>query len=156
MVDMSTIARTVSCECEIESDHDLHAFLCGLEGNSSLFLPAQLRERLIALDDLDARVGGYGPEDFATDRDSRIHHRANVLRTRLEAANAELYQSVRADIVDGAQPRALLHYLWDSVSRNESKGPLPGFGFDCGDELVSGVLQLHEPSEPDLQRSPEM
>jgi Histone methylation protein DOT1 len=33
---------------------------------------------------------------------------------------------------------------------------LPGFGFDCRDELVSGVLQLREPSEPNLQRSPEM
>ena len=156
VVDMSTIARTVSSEREIERDHDLHAFLCSLEGNSFLFLPAQLRERLIALDDLDARVGGYGPEDSATDRDSRIHHRAKVLRTRLEATNAELYQSVRADIVHGAQPLALLHYLRGSVSRNESKGPLPGLGFDCGDELVSGVLQLREPSDPALQRSPEM
>ena len=31
-----------------------------------------------------------------------------------------------------------------------------GMGFDNRDELVSGVLQLREPSEPDLQRSAEM
>lgn len=42
------------------------------------------------------------------------------------------------------------------MSQNKSESPLPGLGFDCRDELVSGVLQLREPSEPNLQRSPEM
>jgi hypothetical protein len=156
VVDMSTIAKAVPREDEIECDHDLHAFLCDFETDSSLFLPAQLRERLIALDDLDARVGGCGSEEFTTTADSRIHQRAKVLRTQLEATNAEFYQSVRTDIVRDGQTGALLHYLRDSVSRNESEGPLPGFGFDCGDELMSGVLQLREPSEPNLQRLPEM
>ena len=44
----------------------------------------------------------------------RIHEfikRAKALRTRLEAANAELYQSVRSDIVRGGQPRVLLQWL---------------------------------------------
>jgi hypothetical protein len=154
---MSTIVSAVSREDEFECDYDLHAVLCGLEANSSLFLPTQLRERLIALDDLDARVGGCGSEDSTTYTDSRrIHQRVKVLRARLEAANAELYQAVRADIVRGGQPRALLHYLQKSVSQKQSNGTLPGLGFDCGDELISGVLQLREPSEPDLQRSPEM
>jgi hypothetical protein len=153
---MSTYAIAVLREGEIECDNDLHAFLCGLEANSSVFQPAQLRERLVTLDDLDARFGGCESEDSTTCTDSRIHQRAKVLRTRLEAANAELYQSVRADIGRGGQPRALLHWLRDSASRNESRSPLPGLGFDCRDELMSGVLQLREPSEPDLQRSPEM
>jgi hypothetical protein len=141
---------------EIECDHDLHAFLCGLEADSSLFQPEQLRERLIALDDLDAGFGGFDSEDSTRCTDSRLHQRAKTLRTRLEAANSELYQSVRSDIVRGGQPRALLHWLEDSAGQNESKGPLPGMGFDYRDELVSGVLQLREPSEPDLQRSAEM
>lgn len=34
--------------------------------------------------------------------------------------------------------------------------PLSGLGFDCRDELLSGVLQLREPSEPNLQLSREM
>jgi hypothetical protein len=85
-----------------------------------------------------------------------MHKRAKALRTRLEAANAELYQSVRSDIVGGGQPGALLQWLQDSASQNESRSPLPGLGFDCRDELLSGVLQLREPSEPDLERSPEM
>jgi len=153
---MSTIARPISHENEIECDHTLHAFLCGLETNSSLFQPEQLLERLIALDDLDAGFGGLDSGDSTRYTDSRIHKRAKALRIRLEAANAELYQSVRSDIVCGGQPRALFQWLQDLASQNESKSRLRGFGFDCRDELVSGVLQLREPSEPNLQRLPEM
>ena len=153
---MSTTTSAVSRLGEIECDNDLHAFLCGLEADSSLFQPGQLRERLIALDDLDAGFGGFDSDDSTRCTDSRTHQRANALRTRLEAANAELYQSVRSDIVRGSQPRALLQWLQDSASQNESKSPLPGLGFDCRDELVSGVLQLREPNEPNLQRSPEL
>ena len=153
---MSTTVSAVSREGEIECDHDLHDFLCGLEADSSLFQPEQLRERLVALDDLDAGFGGFDSEDSTRCTDSRLHQRAKTLRTRLEAANSELYQSVRSDIVRGGQPRALLQWLEDSASQYESKGPLPGMGFDYRDELVSGVLQFREPSEPNLQLSPEM
>jgi hypothetical protein len=153
---MSTTVSAVSREGEIECDHDLHDFLCGLEADSSLFQPEQLRERLVALDDLDAGFGGFDSEDSTRYTDSHLHQRAKTLRTRLEAANLELYQCVRSDIVRGGRPRALLQWLRDSASQNESKSPLPGPGFDWRDELVSGVLQLHEPSEPNLQPSPEM
>ena len=118
---MSTTPSAVSREGEIACDHALYAFLCGLEANSSLVRPEQLRARLIALDDLDARFGGFDSEDVTGYTDSRIHKRAKALRTRLEAANAELYQSVRSDIVRDGQSRALLHYLRDSVSHNESE-----------------------------------
>jgi hypothetical protein len=153
---MSTNASAVSRGGEIECDHDLHAFLCGLEANPSLLQPEQLRERLIALDDLDAGFGGIDSEDPTTCTDSRIPKRAKALRTRLEAANAELYQSVRSDIVRSGRSRVLLQWLQDSASQNESKSPLPGLGFDSRDELLSGVLQLREPGEPNLQLSPEM
>jgi Histone methylation protein DOT1 len=156
VVDMSTIASAVSREGEIECDHDLHACLYNLEADSSLFQPEQQRERLIALDNLDAVFGNFDFEDLTRCTDTRAHKHAKALRTRLEAANAELYQSVRSDIVRGGQPRALLRWLQDSASRNESKIPLSGPGFDWQDELLSGVLQLREPSEPNLHRSPEM
>jgi Histone methylation protein DOT1 len=154
MVDMSTIAGALSRQSEIECGHDLHAFLCGLEDDLSLFQPEQLRERLIALDDLDS--GGFDSPDSTSCTNSRIHHRAKALRTRLEAANGVIYQSVRAEIARGGQPRILLQWLQDSANRNQSTSPLPGPGFDSLDELVSGVLQFREPSEPDLPRSPEM
>jgi hypothetical protein len=147
---------TIGVPLEIECHTDLQAFLCILEDDASLFLPGQLRERLIVLDSLDARFGGFDCEDSTRCTYSRLHQRAKALRIRLEAANSELYQYVRSDIVRGAQPRALLQWLEDSMSDNESRSPLPGLGFDYRDELVSGVLQLHEPSEPNLQPSPEM
>ena len=153
---MSTTIATFSCEREIEHDLGPQALLSALEADGSLFQPEQLRNRLIALDNLDAGFGSLDSEDSTRSTDSRIHQRAMALRTRLEAANAELYQSVRSQIVSGRQPRALLHWLQDSTSRNESKSPSPGLGFDWRDDLLSGVLQLHEPGEPDLQLSPEM
>jgi hypothetical protein len=153
---VSTTSTGVQLKDEIECHTDLQAFLCVLEADSSLFLPDQLRERLIAQDDLDAGFGGFGSEDSTRCTYSRFHERAKALRVRLEAANSELYQSVRSDIVRGGQPRALLRWLEDSAGDNEPRGPLPGLGFDYRDELVSGVLQLLEPSEPNLQPSPEM
>ena len=153
---MSTTTSGVSLEDEIEYHTGLQAFLCALEADSSLFLPGQLRGRLIALDDLDAGFGGWNFEDSTRCTYSRLHQRAQALRIRLEAANSELYQSVRSDIVRGGQPRALLQWLEDSATDNEPGSPLPGLGFDYRDELVSGVLQLPEPSAPNLQPSLEM
>ena len=152
----TTIATTFSRQREIEYDLDPQALLSALEADGSLFQPEHLRNRLIALDTLDAGFGSLDSEDSTRWTDSRIHQRTKVLQTRLEAANAELYQSVRSQIVRGRQPRALLQWLQDSASRNESKGPSPGLGFDWRDDLLSGVLRLHEPGEPDPQLSPEM
>jgi Histone methylation protein DOT1 len=153
---MSTIAGSVLRGGEVECGHSLHTFLCGLEADSSLFQPEQLRERLIALDDLDARFGDFDSENSPRCADPRMHKCAKALRKRLEAANAGFYQSVRSDIVRDGQPRALLQWIQASASQSESKSPFPGFGFDWQDELVSGVLQLREPGEPNLQGVPEM
>ena len=156
MVDVSTIIDEALYEVAIAREHNLHALLRGLETNSSHFQPAQLRERLIALDDLDAGFGGLDCEDSTRRTDSHMHQRAKALRTRLEACNADLYRSVRSAIVHGGKPHALLQWLRYPASDNETRIPSPGFGFDFRDELVSGVLELPEPGEPNLQRSPEM
>jgi hypothetical protein len=156
MVDVSTITTDVPRDHEIECHNDLHAFLSALEADPSLFLLGQLRKRLIALDDLDAGFGGFDSQNSTRCVSSRMYQRAKALRTRLEAANSELYQSVRADIVRGGQPRALLPWLENSAGQSESKGPLPGLGFEFRDELLSGILQLREPGEPNRLQSTEM
>lgn len=153
---MSTIVEGALRQVGVACEHHLQAFLCGLETNSSLFQPEQLRERLIALDNLDAGFGGFYSEDSMRCTNSQVYRRAKALRARLEAANAELYMSVRAHITRRGQPQALLQRLQDSANRNESEIAAPGLGFDDRDELLSGVLQLREPVEPNLQRSPEM
>ena len=153
---MSTEVSDVSHVDEIECHHDLQDFLCGLEDDPCLFQAERLQERLIALDRLDAEFGDFDSEAFATRTDSRIHDRAKALRIRLEAANAELYQSVRSEIVRGSRPDTLLQWLRNSTNRYESGSPLPGMGFDWRDELVSGILQFREPDELDRYGLPEM
>jgi hypothetical protein len=153
---VSTTVNALSLHGEIEGDHDLHSLLRGLEANSSLFQPEQLRERLIALDDLDAGFGGLDSEDSTMCMNSQLLERARVLKTRFEGANAERYQSIRSELVRTGQPDTLLQWLQGSECQNESTSPLSGLGFDSRDELVSGILQLRDPSDPSLQRSPEM
>ncbi len=120
-------------------NEEFDAWLRRLEANTSLLQPARLRERLLALDELDAAFGGLDTD------------RAQSLRLRLDAANTALYASLRSDIVRGSQPCALSAWLEEG-----STAPSPGLGFDYKDELVSGILQLREPSAPNLQPSPEM
>jgi hypothetical protein len=156
VVDVSTTTAAGPLEDEIERHTDLHALLSFLEADPFLILLGQLRKRLIALDDLDAGFGGFDCEDATRCMYSCLHQRAKALRMRLEAANAELFQSVRSDIVRGAPPLTLLQWLEDSASDHEPRRASPGLGFDYRDELVSGVLQLPEPSEPNLQPSAEM
>ena len=141
------MARAIS----LESDQNLSTLLNTLESDSSLLLPGQLWRRLTALDDLDA---GFGT--FDTEVSTDLPARAKTLRIQLEAANANLYQSVRSAMIRGGQPHALLHWLHDPAHQNLSRIPLPGLGFDCRDELVSGVLQFREPDEPHPRQSPEM
>jgi hypothetical protein len=135
---------------------NLHDFLSGLEADSSLFKPEQLRERLEVLDDLDAGFGDFDSGPFKNDRSERIYHRLNAIRTRLEAVNAELYQSIRCEIKHGARPHALLHWIQASASGDKTRSPAPGLAYDYRDELISGIFQFREPSEANLHRMREM
>jgi Histone methylation protein DOT1 len=120
--------------------------------DSSLFEPAQVRERLDALDDLDARFGDFQAEEFMGD-EGQIPNHARALHARLEAVNTVVYKSIRSEIVRGAPPQTLLLWIQASAPRVETA---PGLGYDHRDEVVSGVLQLREPSEPRPHPVPEM
>ena len=132
---------------------DAQNFLGGLENDSSLFHPTQLRRRLDALDDLDIRFGDFSATEYLNDPDARITNHAKAMRAGLEAVNTALYESIRSEIVRGAPPQILLQWIQPSASREERAA---GFGYDYRDEVVTGVLQLHEPSKPRLHPLPEM
>lgn len=132
---------------------DLQNFLGGLENDSSLFHPKQLRERLDALNDLDIRFGDFSAARCMNDPDALIANHAKAMRARLEAVNTALYESIRSEIVRGAPPHLLLEWIQAPASREETA---PGLGYDYRDEVVAGVLQLREPSEPRLHPLPEM
>lgn len=147
---MSTEISDVLRADEMECQRGLQELLGGLEDDACLFEAERLEERLIALDRLDVEFGGFDAGEFAGGRNSLIHGRAIALRLRLEAANAELYESVRTEIVCGGRSDTLLQWL------RSSRGTLPGMGFDWRDELVSSILQFSEPGELDRYRLPEM
>ena len=132
---------------------NLQDLIAALEADSSLFEPKLLRTRLDALDELESRFGDFNAKEFMNDADARIHHNANAIRTRIESANAEVYESIRATIVSGDLPDALLPWIQGS---DETASPARGLGYDYRDEIASGVLQLREPSEPRLDPLPEM
>jgi Histone methylation protein DOT1 len=118
---------------------DLQELITQLEADSFLFAPDQVRRRVDALDELDAYLGGNGPDE-----------RVRVLRARIEAANFELYESVRSEIRRGGPADALLRLLSDA------RDPAPGLSYDYMDELVSGVLQLREPDGVEVHPGHEM
>jgi hypothetical protein len=128
--------------------------LSDLEDDPCVFKRERLRERLAALDALDTEFGGIDAE--ALGMNSERHDRAQGLRKRLEAANAEVYESLRSDILHGTGSHTLHEWLRNPARKTEVGRPLPGFSFDYRDDLVSGILQIHEPREADLRRSPEM
>ncbi|HEX4319474.1 MAG TPA: class I SAM-dependent methyltransferase [Acidobacteriaceae bacterium] len=112
------------------------------DNDHSLLEADQLSQRLNILDRLDA----YTPII-----DSQLSRRAEALCARLEAANSELYQSIRSEIQHGVWPPAFLHALQPSDSDQLPRGN----GYDHLDELVSGVLQLDEPDGEPSHTGPE-
>ena len=136
---------------------DLQNLITQLEAESSLFEADQLRKRIDALDELDAHFGGADSKGFSGDPDvAVIHRRAKEIRTRLEAANAAIYQSIRLEVRRGDRPRMLLQWIQALAFCDEAGRPFPGLGYDYLDELVSGVLQLREPGKAEIHPGPDM
>src|SRR5579863_451361 len=129
---------------------DLNNLITRFESDPSLFEPDRLRKRLEILDTLDANFASHDAD--ATDR-TRILARADLLRNKLESANAIIYNSIRNQVKRGAPPSGLR--LW--IERCGNNGtPQPGLGYDHLDELISGVLQASEPEIEQPCLSPEM
>ena len=106
-------------------NRDLENLLADLDADSSLMESARMRERLDALEELDTRLGVFRAEELVSDAKARIHHPAKALQTRMESANAEVYKSIRSEIVRGAPPQALLHWIQASEDGTKQQAQVP-------------------------------
>jgi hypothetical protein len=118
-----------------------------LERDRSLEEPRHLRQRIEALDDLDA----YLPDGQRIG--TALHHRARVLYAELESVNFRLYGAIRRDIQRGAGASSLLEWMpdWNAAANLTNCR-----GYDYLDELIGGVLQFEEPSAEVVQLESEM
>jgi hypothetical protein len=123
-----------------------------LETDESLFAPAQLRQRIELLDQLDAYFGGHSDETLPPSTDAALKERAATLRRRLEAANTQVYSAIREEIRQG-NPDSLR--TWINLCGNAPDDTAPGLGYDHLDELIAGVFQIREPKDEAPHPTPE-
>lgn len=130
----------------------LQALIEALEQDRSLSEPGRLRQRIEALDRLEAYLlgGEAHSRDTQPAIEAELQRRAKALHARLEASNAELYRAIRHDIRQGAGPRSLLPWIPAATDRPA------GEGYDYLDELIGGVLQFAEPTAGGHPLAPEM
>jgi len=131
----------------ISADNALATLIDQLEQNSSLNEPRLLRQRVQALDDLDAHLGDGQHIRTA------LHQRASTIYAELESANFKLFQAIRQDIQRGSGGRSVLEWMPDL---NGPANLINCTGYDHLDQLISGVLQFEEPSAEVLRLESEM
>ena len=136
----------------------LHALISELEHDHSLFEPSRLRQRIDALD----RLENYLAFVPSQGRDARpvlradLHDRMETLCADLEAANQRLYQSIHQEIQRGMGAERMLEWA-PATGPNERAGQqVDGESYDYLDALLSGVLQLDEPSPGIAELAAEM
>src|SRR5258708_39151423 len=119
-----------------------------LQGDASLHKPNKLRERIEALDRLDAfNLDAFNLEAAPLVADSTraaTYHCAKALRAKLEAANLEVYEAIRRDIQQGHGLTSLLQWMPRSGAGEDVPGITNGAGYDYLDELIIGVLRFEE------------
>jgi hypothetical protein len=120
-----------------------------LEGDASLREPNKLRQRIEALDRLDAFNFEASPL-VADSTGAAAYHRAKALQAKLEAANLEVYEAIRRDIQQGDGSTSLLQWM------PKSGGITNGAGYDYLDDLIIGVLRFEETGAAIVQPTNEM
>lgn len=118
-----------------------------LEQDLSLRDLRNLRRRSEALDDLDACLAVDQQNGTA------LHQRAKDISAKVESINFKLYKSIRSEIQRGTGREVLLEWMPDWNDQATFKDHI---GYDHLDELVSGVLQLEEPSPEVVRLDSEM
>jgi len=126
---------------------NLPLWLSRVDADAALLQPERLRVRMDALDRLDALI----PDSRAI-RSDALFARAMALRKKLEAANGAVYAAIRDEVRGGGGVEWLRKWM---ALCGDAGAPRSGLGYDHLDELIAGVLGLHEPlSESTL--APEM
>lgn len=134
----------------------LQRLVVQLDNEPSLFEPNQLRQRLEALDHLDAYFpylpqAAFGAESI----EAGLYRQARAICARLEAVNCQLYEAIRCEIQRGSRPDALLRWVPPSLDIEDARGPANGMGYDYLDELIGGVFQFEEPDAGHIPRDSE-
>jgi hypothetical protein len=136
---------------------NLEQFIPQAEEDASLLEPESLLRRIQVLDALDSLWGDADAGEHGAGAEfARMLGRAEVLKAKLEEANAAMYESIRDEIRSGAGREALLPWLQRAARVRDGGDPCPGLAFDASDEIASGVLQLREPEKRMALPSPEM
>lgn len=126
----------------------LAKLVAGLEQDLSLDVPNRLRERVAALDRLEAYLvdepaAGAGAAGVAA---AALIDRARSLSARLEAVNNELFGSIRRDVRRGNGAAGLAEWAAAGCAAARAAAPASGDDYDYLDVLVSGILQLAAPA----------
>jgi Histone methylation protein DOT1 len=128
-----------------------------LEQDRSLDEPSRLRERIDALDRLDAyHVEEQSPTAAAGSIRAETYRRARAICDKLEASNFQLYQAIREEIQRGSRPDRLLQFLPKSGRAGDANALPNGEGYDYLDDLISGVLQFERPDDLRVPLAAEM
>src|SRR5277367_1192891 len=135
----------------------LQSLIDELEQDRSLDEPHRLRERVDALDRLDAhQLDGPLPPSTGESMEAETHRRARALCDKLEAVNFRLYKTIREEIQRGSRPDRLLQHVPKSGETSGPESLASGEGYDYLDELVSGVLNFERPDDLRVQLAAEM
>lgn len=117
-------------------ENALVSLIAQLEQDRSLDEPRHLRQRIEALDDLDAYlpdgqvIGQFIGQPIGT----ALHQRAQAIYDELESVNFTLFEAVRRDIQRGAGGASLLDWIPDWPDWNAAAN-LNCRGYDYLDEL---------------------
>lgn len=143
-------------ECSKSLMNALQRLVAQLENDISFAEPNRLRERLDALDRLDA----YFPcllqeEDSFVKFGHELSCRAKSIRARFESLNANHYEAIRSQVQRGVLPHGLLRWKPPSLPIEDIETPANGMGYDYIDELIGGVFRFEEPEDEYILRDPE-
>jgi hypothetical protein len=121
-----------------------------LEADGSLHEPNNLRERIEALDRLDA----FNLSSLVGN--STSSYPAKSLQAKFEAANREVYEAIRRDIQQGQGSTSLRQWFPKLDASADVSGITNGAGYDYLDELIIGVLGFEEIGDTIVQPTAEM